>query len=206
VLQLRLAVSCMFIAIVSCSTADTREEKILKYSVDKEAGKYAIYLVNPEQYTTKGAGFHSKYYQYLVGIARSVIEEKKFTVIEKSIGFYYDKREAKKDKLYLGIDISMPYEASYGSSYPDIALVQLQKYLTELLYIMASCGSVFRESEIVGSVIGLRWERDGVMEIVTIWVDMQDVLRYEKKELTFDEIIQRNFVTNNEGKLIKLLR
>ncbi len=212
VLQPRIAVICIFVAIASCLSADTREKKILKYSEDKEqVRKYEIYLVNPEQYTTRGAEFHSKYYPYLIGIARSVIEERKFSVIEKSIGFYYDKREARKDKLYLGIDITVPYEISNGyktsqSSYQEIALAQVHKYLTKLLYVMASCGSVFKEPEIIGSVIGIRWERENIMEIVTIWVDMRDILRYEKKELTFDEIIQRNFVTNTEGKLIKLLR
>jgi hypothetical protein len=42
--------------------------------------------------------------------------------------------------------------------------------------------------------------------MVTMWIDKKDVLRFEKKELTFNEIIQRNIVTNTEGKVIKLLR
>ncbi len=62
------------------------------------------------------------------------------------------------------------------------------------------------EKEVVGSVIGIRWEREKTTEIVTIWITKSDVIRYEMKELTFDEIIQRNFVTNTEGKIIRLLR
>ncbi|MFH0975769.1 MAG: hypothetical protein V1874_08290 [Spirochaetota bacterium] len=196
------------IILTSCSSADSREEKILKYSDDKEKqNKYEIYLVNTDNYTTIGAEYHNKYYQYLIGIARSVTEEKNISIAEKSIGYYYDKREDKKNKLYLGIDINVPPDISPGNSpYQTIALSQLRKYLTDILYILQSCRTIFVEKEIVGSVIGVRWVRETVTESVTIWIDKHDVMRFEAKELTFDEIIQRNFITNTEGKIIRLLR
>ena len=195
-------------ALTACSSADSREEKILKYSEDKtKANEYEIYLVNPENYTTAGAEYHSKYYPYLIGIARSVTEDKKITLAERSIGFYYDKREDKKDRLFLGIDIITQMDTTLNNAnYEATALAHLKKYLNDILYIMQSCKSIFLEQEIVGSVIGIRWERGKTSEMVSIWISKQDVIRYEMKELTFDEIIQRNFVTDTEGKIIRLLR
>jgi hypothetical protein len=196
------------IILTGCSSADSREEKILKYSEDKNlVNKYAIYLVNPDSYTTAGAEYHNKYYPYLIGIARSVAEEKKIAVIEKSIGFYYDKREDNKNKLYLGVDINAPYDSSVNNpNYQLIALSQLKKYLGDILYVLQSCKSIFSEKEVMGSVIGIRWEHEKAIDTVTIWISKSDVVRYEMKELTFDEIIQRNFVTNTEGKIIRILK
>jgi hypothetical protein len=204
----KILIVLFLIILTNCSSADSREEKILKYSEDKnQANKYAIYLVNPDNYTTIGAEYHNKYYPYLIGIASAVAEEKKITLVEKSIGFYYDKREDKKDKLYLGIDINAQYDpAINNANYQVIAFSQLKKYLSDILYVLQSCKSVFLEKEVIGSVIGIRWERDKTLETVSIWISKSDVARYEIKELTFDEIIQRNFVTNTEGKIIRILR
>jgi hypothetical protein len=208
VLTKKIYIVLFFIILTSCSSADSREEKILIYSEDKnQANKYAIYLVNPDNYTTIGAEYHNKYYPYLIGIARAVAEEKKITLIEKSIGFYYDKREDKKDKLYLGIDINAKNDpAINNANYQVIALSQLKKYLNDILYVLQSCKSIFLEKDVIGSVIGIRWEHDKTLETVTIWISKSDVARYEINELTFDEIIQRNFVTNTEGKIIRILR
>lgn len=206
-LNKKLILTLILITLATCTSADSREEKILKYSVDKEKiSKYEVYLVNPELYTTIGVEFHKKYQQYLIGIARYVAEEKNISIMEKSIGFYYDKREKKTNKLYLGIDIIVKLDPSEQPAYEVVALDQLRKYLNDMLYILQSCKSIFAEEEVVGSVIGVRWEREKTTEMVTIWIDKKDVLRFEKKELTFNEIIQRNIVTNTEGKIIKLLR
>ncbi len=197
-----------FIILSGCSSADSREEKILKYSEDKDkANKYAIYLVNPENYTTAGAEYHNKYYPYLIGIARTVAEEKKIILIENSIGFYYDKREDNKNKLYLGVDINAQNDSSnINANYQAAALSQLKKYLGDILFVLQSCKSIFTEKEVMGSVIGIRWQQDKTVNAVTIWISKNDVARYEMKELTFDEIIQRNFVTDTEGKIIRILR
>lgn len=206
-LNKKLILTLILITLATCTSADSREEKILKYSEDKEKiSKYEIYLVNPELYTTIGVGFHKKYQQYLIGIARYVAEEKNISIMEKSIGFYYDKREKKTNKLYLGIDIIVKLDISVQPAYETIALDQLRKYLNDMLYILQSCKSIFAEEEVVGSVIGIRWEREKISEMATIWIDKKDVMRFEKKELTFNEIIHRNIVTNTEGKVIKLLR
>jgi len=204
----KILIVFFLIILTTCSSADSREEKILKYSEDKDkANKYEIYLVNPENYTTMGAEYHHKYYPYLIGIARAVAEDKKFNVVEKSIGFYYDKREDKKNKLFLGIDINAQFDtAILNPNYQVTALTQLKKYLNDMLFVLQSCKSIFLEKGVVGSVIGIKWEREKSIEIVTIWISKEDVIRYEMKELTFDEIIQRNFVTNTEGKIIRLLR
>jgi hypothetical protein len=204
----KILIVFFLIILTTCSSADPREEKILQYSKDKDKiNKYEIYLVNPENYTTMGTEYHSKYYPYLIGIARAVAEDKKIVLAEKSIGFYYDKREDNKNKLYLGIDINAQYDTALTNpNYEVIALALLKKYLNDILYVLQSCKSIFLEKEIIGSVIGIRWEHDKTIEIVSIWITKNDVIRYEMKELTFDEIIQRNFVTNTQGKIIRLLR
>jgi hypothetical protein len=204
----KILIVFFLIILTTCSSADSREEKILKYSEDKDkANKYGIFLVNPENYTTMGAEYHHKYYPFLIGIARAVAEDKKIDILEKSIGFYYDKREDKKNKLFLGIDINAQFDPAIPNpNYQVIALTQLKKYLNDILFVLQSCKSIFQEKEVVGSVIGIKWEREKSIEIVTIWISKDDVIRYEMKELTFDEIIQRNFVTNTEGKIIRLLR
>jgi hypothetical protein len=197
-----------FALISSCSSADTREETILKYFADiATVSKFEVYLVNPAQYTTKGNEYHQKYHQYLLGVARSVIEEKNLTITESSIGFYYDKREAKKNKLYLGIDIQVPlYVEGNTTGYQAAALSEIKKYLKDVIYVMQSCTTIFKEQDVVGSVIGLHWEREGQRESVTIWIDKDDVISFEKKTLTFDELVQRSFITNTEAKIIRLLR
>ncbi|MBN2400884.1 MAG: hypothetical protein JXN64_00645 [Spirochaetes bacterium] len=204
----KTSIILFLIIISSCSSADNREEKIIKYTEDKNKSVlYEAYLVNPDNYTTTGAEYHRKYYPYLIGIARAVTEEKQIVIAEKSIGFYYDKREDKKNKLYLGIDIIAQFDSALpNTTYQGVALTQLKKYLDDVLYIMQSCKSIFLEKDIVGSVIGIRWKREKATEIVTIWISKNDIIRYEIKELTFDEIIHRNFITNTEGKIIRLLR
>ncbi len=202
---LRFSVIIIIFVLQSCSSQELREENILKIA-EHSGGKYDIFLVEYGQYTTNGAEYHNKYFKYLVGIARWLIEEKKINISENSIGFYYDKREDSKNKLYLGIDIWTSVDPGLvDSGYSEIALAQLQKYLDDVLYVIQSCRTIFSEKEIFGSVIAVAWDRGDVRDTVSIWIDQKDVDRYEKKELTFNELIQRNFVTNSEGRIIKLL-
>ncbi len=196
-------------AVLSCTAgcASTSErEKTLLVSSAKESPKFEELLVLPEQYTTSGVVYHKKYHKCLTAIAAVLTEEHKLTVLPHSIGFYYDKRENVKDKLYLGIDISVPLDASYKfSSYEGIAVAILENYLKDILTVVHSCTSVFTESEILGTVIGFKWDNGGRAESINIWIDKRDVTRFENMQLTLKELISKSAITNTSGKLIRLL-
>ena len=202
--RIKYLIMLIFTLISFCSSPDTRERIII--NTGNNNSPYEKYLVSSGEYTTKGSEFHDKYLQYLLGIARIIVEEKKIPVIDKSIGFYYDKREERKDKLYLGIDISAQIDSTlYYSTYQGVALAQFRKYLKDIIDVFLAGRKIFTEKEIVGSVISIRWERDKAVEMVSIWIDQNDAVKYEEDKITFDELIQRNFITNTEGKIIKLL-
>ncbi len=201
----RTIIILCIVMLTTCSLTDNnREEKILEYT-DESVNRYESFLVDPAQYTTSGVQYHKRYHKYLIGVARIVTEEKELDIVKSSIGFYFDKKKNVRDELYLGLDIntSLEYSRSY-SSYSEAAITQLRKYLNNVLYIIHSCKTVFFENEIVGIVIGINWTRDDVQESVNIWIDQNDVIRYEEKKLTFNELIHRNTITNTQGKIIKL--
>ncbi|MBN2038429.1 MAG: hypothetical protein JW864_00190 [Spirochaetes bacterium] len=194
------------IFILFCSSPEKKEEEKITVIPENAGPGFEKYLVNTEQYTTKGEVYHRKYLKSLLGIARVVTEDKGISVYEKSIGFYYDKREDRKDKLYLGIDISSQIDSTlYYSTYSGIALAQFRKYLKDIIYIFHTEKNIFSEEEIIGYVITIRWERDSVMEMVSIWIKEDDADAFAQNKITFDELIQRNFITNTDGKIIKLL-
>ena len=193
------------------STADNtgtkeKDNKIIHEPDANDINKYEKFLVKTEQYTTKGADYHKKYYKYLINIADLIENEKKLTIGEESIGFYYDKRRDKKNELFLGIDIIATIDSTqYYSTYEGIALNYLRNYLPKILDVFNSYEKIFSEQEIVGSVISIKWKIDRAYEMVSIWLDQKDVNRFEKKDLTFDEMIQRSFITNTDDKIIKLI-
>ena len=63
---------------------------------------------------------------------------------------------------------------------------------------------MFSENEVVGMVIGIFWEAKNSEEMLNIWIDKRDVLLFEGKRLTINELIERNTITNSECKVIRL--
>lgn len=190
---------------VQCASTSEREKAVLNVS-HGDMNKYENLLVDISQYTTSGAEYHKKYHKYLIGIGRLMVEEYKQSVVDKSIGFYYDKKESRKDRLYLGIDVNAPIDfPSKNYSFERIATIILEKNLKNILTVVHSCTSIFLEKEIIGMVVGFRWEESNRLESVNIWIDEKDVLRFENNQLTLDELISRNSVTNSAGKVIRVL-
>jgi hypothetical protein len=197
-------ISLVFLLFTACETMSERERVILNYKPEK-VKNYEDYLVKTFQYTTRGEYYHKKYHNYLIGIARYISEEKRLSIVENSIGFYYDKIQNIRTKLYLGIDIKI--ESSPEGAHPSyfgVAAALIKTYLREVLQVIFSCKTIFQEGEIIGIVIGFRWQGDFRNEIVNVWIDKDDVLKFEKTLLTFEEIIERNIITDTEGKIIKL--
>lgn len=198
---MRIAALICIIILTTCASKHSREEHILDNS--GEDSNYQSYLADESEYTTDGIRYHKKYYKHLIGLATVFTEEKKLDIVKKSIGFYYDKKRDNKNELYLGLDLIVVNEYPY-TSYNEAAVTFLRRYLCDVIYTVYSCRTVFEEDEIIGIVVGFKWERDNKNESVNIWIYKKDVLLFEEKRLTFEELIYRNFITNSEGKIIKL--
>lgn len=203
---LNVLAGLLILVSAQCETTSEREKSILNFPTSEE-GRYVDLLIDPGQYTTNGAVYHQKYRTHLIGIARSLTADCKFTILKNSIGFYFDKKLNQRDRLYLGIDMEIPLDETVhaGSSYQHIAVTALETYLKDVLSVINSCATIFGESEIIGMVVGFHWRMRDRRHSITIWIDERDVVRYENRQLTMKELISRSYITNTEGKLIRLL-
>ncbi len=182
----------------------TREKEILSYPREK-VNIYEQYLVNPDQYTTRGEVYHRKYRDHLIGIARISTEKYDLKVMKNSIGFYHDKKGKDAGKLYLGVDFMVDIGSNLAD-YPYGNAVEhlLKKHIGDFLYITQSCDTVFRENEITGSVIGMRWEHGGKNHLFNFWIEKKEADLFEKHRITLAELIERNTITNTAGQVIRL--
>jgi len=188
----------------ACASSPQREKKILE-TTREEIKTYEEYLVKPEQYTTNGATYHEKYKPYLIGVARTVTTDLNLSVQKNSIGFYFDKKENRREKLFLGLDIFIPVDPSLkGASYEHIASAIMEAHLKDILAVVNSCATVLEEKEVVGAVIGFMWDSAGSRESISIWVDKTDAAMLENMKLTLKEVVIRSFITNTAGKIIRL--
>src|SRR4030042_6201604 len=173
-------------------TATEREQVILNYYSDRNRDAYADLLVDVQRYTTAGAEYHKKYYRHLIGIAGDIVEKKKLSVENGSIGFYYDKRSGDRGKLYLGLDINT--QANYDQPFENVAVSLVRKSLRDIVQTINSCRSIFGEGEIVGMVIGWKWSAPGGREHVSGWIPKDDFIRFEGGVITFGELVHRSTV------------
>ncbi|MCX7678649.1 MAG: hypothetical protein N2316_05470 [Spirochaetes bacterium] len=184
-----------------CQTYSPREREILDLSKETSS-MYEQYLVEINQYTTKGKFYHEKYRNHLLGIARMATEKFKMQVMANSIGFYHDKKSKDSSKLYLGVDFIV--SAKEGYPYGVMVGHLLQKHLSDFLFIIQSCQSIFEEPEIAGSVIGMRWDNGGKFNMFNFWIEKKDADLFEKNRITLAELIERNTITNAAGQIIRL--
>jgi hypothetical protein len=188
----------------SCASVSKREKDILDYPQEKIA-TYENMLVDLRQYTTNGLEYHAMYRKHLIGIARYIIEERKMSVAKGSIGFYFDKRENKRNKLYLGVDIDISLnQDQMRMSYKETAMSIITRHLADIMFIIYSCKTVFDEREIIGAVIGFHWRKGDDSDMANVWIDKGDIMKFENKELTLSEVIHRNSITDTKGKVMKI--
>ena len=200
----KILISLFLLYFATCGSMSQRENAILDYS-DNEIKKYDRFLVKVEQYTTNGTHYHTKYYRHLIGIARIITEGKNLTIKNNSIGFYYDKKNNSKNKLYIGIDIlTLPDSKLSKTSYFTRATSLLKENIQDMLFVINSCKTLFIENEIIGIVFGIHWRFKDKSEMLNIWIDKNDVLKYENNMITLNELIERNIITNTDGKIIRL--
>jgi hypothetical protein len=201
-LLIMLMLSLMF---TMCATAQPKgaSYNVLQYS---DAGSaYDKYLVVFDSYTTNGSVYHKKYLNYLYGIAKIFTDEKKTKVSEKSIGFYFDKKENRKDKLFLGVDLiadekSVDNSADYEKNVRSI----FNKLLNESMSVLGSCTEILKETEVQGVVIGFIWYRNGNRELVNIWIPKDELTMFYNDSLTMNELVIRSTVTNTDGRIIRM--
>ena len=196
---------CIAIALATenCAAVDARKEgDILKRYSEESREKYGSLLVDVSKYTTNGVRYHEKYRKLLIGLAGEIIEGRNLAIVPGSIGFYFDKKSEQKESLYLGLDIDAG--GSQTESYSGVVAYLVKHNLREIIQTVRSCVSIFSENEVVGMVVGWRWTSGSSQEQVNIWMNKDDLLKYEDRKLTFEERVLRSVVTNTAGKIIRV--
>ncbi len=204
-MNFKIIISLLLLTMPNCESMSERERSIISYPKEKEI-VYEEYLVRLEQYTTNGDVYHKKYYKHLIGLARTIIEEKKYSISKNSIGFYHDKKKSAYSKLFLGFDINSGQDYNASQKYGQILSQYLQKDVPKIMPVLYSCKSIFAENDIAGMVIGFRWLRAGKQEGFNFWIESKDVSLFEEQKLTLGEIIERNTITDTGGIVIRLLK
>src|SRR4030066_1684341 len=163
---------------VGCAAVnDKREMEILNQYSKQNEEKYLNLLVDINKYTSNGAQYQNKYHRHLIGLAGDIVDNKKLTVAQGSIGFYFDKKSDEKNKLYLGLDIDAG--ENNNQEYSTMAIMLMKKNLKDVINTVNSCKSIFFENDIVGMVVGWKWVNRGTTEQVNIWIQKDDVIKYE---------------------------
>jgi hypothetical protein len=186
----------------TCGLTTEREQKILDLYTDQNKDKYSDLLVDVQNYTTSGVEYHKKFYKYLIGIAGDIVEKKRLSIEKGSVGFYYDKKSGDRSKLYLGLDINT--QANYDQPYEAVAVNLIRKNLKDVIQTINSCRSIFSENEIVGMVLGWKWNAKTVREHMSVWIYKEDFIKFEDGMITFDELVQRSTIANTIGRVIRL--
>jgi hypothetical protein len=203
-MRTKAILTVLIVLLSSCKSISDREKGVLAYSEEK-TDAYEKYLVRLEQYTSDGLKHHKKYRHYLIGVAKMIADDMKLNLIKNSIGFYFDKKSKNIKNLYLGLDIEVREDRTTAKyKYGSKALYYLKKHLIGIMQVIFSCESIFMENDVVGTVIGLRWQTDGENELINIWIERGDIRLLESKKLTLHELIERSVITNTKGNVIRV--
>lgn len=167
-----------------------------------ETKKYSEYLVNIKSYSTNGAVYQNRYEKQLLSIAGEIIEGQDLDISKESIGFYYDKRSNRTDRLFLGLDINTVRESKLD--YGRFSVKLIKQNVGGLLEVIYRYKSILNEDEIVGVVIGFRWSENRAGEQVNIWIRKEDLQLFFDGKITQNEMYQRSTITNSVGKIILL--
>ncbi|TAL39173.1 MAG: hypothetical protein EPN93_02205 [Spirochaetes bacterium] len=213
-----LLISSPFSIAAQCGSASERELALLEESrrmnaenasVQDEAARdpsARALLAEPEKYTGGGAALHRKYERCLLAVAYVLTGKKKLAVARGSIGLYHDRKEARGNRFYLGMDIAAP-RGSYGGKDPfeKSALRILEAHLGDVIAVAHSCTSLFSEESVAGMAVRFLWEGPGGADSLVVWMDERDLRKYEKSELLLKELIGKSGITDAKGKLVRLI-
>lgn len=216
------AVCILIIMAVSCASAEKKGagdtgRKNIKDAIREDNGtsgntmtrsgqvpveKFSEYLVSEKSYTTNGAYYHKKYEKSLLGLAHELLEDLDMDIASGSIGFYYDKKSSRTDRLYWGVDINV--EGKGDRDYGGFAVKQIKDNAGGIVDAMNRHRDILEENEITGIVIGFRWSDGNGGQQVNIWIKKGDISLFHEGQITLNEMYQRSVITNTSGKIILL--
>lgn len=185
---------------------DTPEDEYTAKNYEAtEPDTYEVYLVDLDNYTTNGSYYHKKHRDYLLGIAEIITEKYGFRLKDGTVGFYYDKVEEKKNRLYLGLDVVCDQKKlKSGENYHQSGRRMINAYLVDILDTIRRYEDILSENQVEGAVVGLLWYRVGRGEIINIWLPKQNINEYFNDQLTFNELVIKATITDRNGKKIRL--
>lgn len=202
--RLSSLIFCLFMVnAASCASGqvDDSSKKNTGMALNSDR-KYSDYLVNIGSYSTNGAYYQKKYEKLLIMMAGEIIEKQDLEISRESIGFYYDKTSARRDRLFFGLDINSVKENSLD--YGRFSVKLIKENVSEIVDSMYRYKSILDENEIVGIVIGFKWEEKESSQQVNIWMKKEDLQLFYEKKITLNEMYQRSTITNSAGKIILL--
>ncbi|PKL16884.1 MAG: hypothetical protein CVV49_13900 [Spirochaetae bacterium HGW-Spirochaetae-5] len=164
--------------------------------------KYTDLLVNIRSYSTNGGYYQNKHEKSLLSMAGEIIEGQDLEISKESIGFYYDKKSARTDRLFLGVDINIEKEGSLD--YGRFSVKLIKENVSGIVDLMFKYKALFSEEEVFGIVIGFKWFENGSGQQVNIWIKKDDLRLFYDSKITLNEMYQRSTITNTIGKIILL--
>jgi hypothetical protein len=207
---------CLFLLLINaaaCASVQTSDDsvkgngkQIIKNGGDiiktGDVKKYSDLLVDIKSYSTNGSYYQKKYEKQLLAMAGEIIEGQDLEVAKESIGFYYDKRSARTDRLFFGVDINTVRESSLD--YGRFSVKLIKENVSGIVDLMYKYKTILSENEIVGIVIGFKWLENGSPQQVNIWMKKDDLQLFYEGKITLNEMYQRSTMTNTIGKIILL--
>ncbi len=164
--------------------------------------KYTDLLVDVKSYSTNGGYYQNKHEKFLLSMAGEIIEGQDLEISKGSIGFYYDKKSGRTDRLFLGVDINIEKEG--GLDYGRYSVKLIKENVNGIVDLMFNYKALFNEEEIFGIVIGFKWFENGSGQQVNVWMKKDDLSLFYDSKITLNEMYQRSTITNTIGKIILL--
>lgn len=172
------------------------------FVVKKDSVKYEDYLVNINSYSTNGGYYQNKYKKDIISIAKDITEKEDVDVSKGSMGFYFDKKSKRTDRLFFGFDIVVNKDNALDYSRFSVKLIK--ENVTGIIEEIYRYKFVPSENEVVGVVIGFKWSDAGTNQQVNIWIKKEDIALFLEERLTANEMFQRGTITNSAGRVILL--
>lgn len=171
-------------------------------AVKKEGVNYGEYLVDIKSYSTNGGYYQNKYIKDIITITKDIIENQDIDISKGSVGFYYDKKSRRTDRLFFGFDILVNKDNNLDYSRFSVKLIK--ENVTGIIDEIFNYKFISSENEVVGLVIGFRWNDGNANQQVNIWIKKEDIALFLEERLTANEMFQRGTITNSTGRVILL--
>jgi len=191
----------------SCASGRVNEKSSKKNDGVKavkigDGNRYGELLVDIKSYSTNGGYYQKKYEKLLISMAKEIVEGQDLEITRESIGFYYDKTSARRDRLFFGLDINTVRESSLD--YGRFSVKLIKENVSEIVDSMYKYNSILEEIEVVGIVIGFKWTENNNAKQVNIWMKKEDLQLFYERKITLNEMYQRSTITDSAGKIILL--